>query len=350
MYFKLVPGEHMVPTFEFGMAIFVLSLFYILERRYARSQEDLETYSKELEDKTAKLAEYGQLLEEKVAERTSELKDKNIQLEKTLKQLRETQSQLFQSKKMAALGNLVAGVAHEINNPTGAVNSAVDVSSRCIQQIDHTLEKKDSYRKIKQDNAFSKNFKILIENNNLIKMAVKKISDIVKSLKNFARLDEAEFQEADIHEGIENTLLLVQHELKNKVTVIKEYGDIPKIDCYPNQLNQVFMNLFVNATQAIPKKGELKIRTYIVKPTLFIEISDTGKGIPEGNLEKIFDPGFTTKGVGVGTGLGLSIVYNIIQKHKGNISVQSKLGKGTTFTIELPIQSAKSGDGNRETG
>jgi signal transduction histidine kinase len=338
MYLKIVPGENEVNTFQFGMAVFVLSLFYILERRYAKNQEDLELYSKELEDKTNKLEEYGRTLEQKVSERTQELKNKNDQLENTLKKLQETQFQLVQSEKMASLGNLVAGVAHEINNPTGAVNSAADTSKRLIRQLDSLLENDKELAKIMQEDKFQKKYNMLKENNYLIQMAGKKIAEIVKSLKNFARLDEADQQDADIHEGIENTLLLVQHELKNRIVVHKEYGEIPKIWCYPNQLNQVFMNLFVNAAHAMPDKGELTIKTSKQDHHITIEISDTGSGIPEKNLERVFDPGFTTKGVGVGTGLGLSIVYNIIKKHKGDITVSSEPGKGTTFTIKLPMQ------------
>jgi signal transduction histidine kinase len=319
------------------MAIFVLSLFYILERRYAKSQEDLQIYSRELEEKTNKLEEYGRTLEEKVSERTRELKGKNKQLENTLKKLRETQAQLLQSKKMASLGNLVAGVAHEINNPTGAVNSAADTSARLLRQLDQMLNKHEEQSSLTENQAFRRKYEMLKENNNLIQMAGQKITGIVKSLKNFARLDEADQQDADIHEGIENTLLLVHHELKSRISVVREFGNLPKIRCYPNQLNQVFMNLFVNAAQAMPDRGELKIKTFQQNDNAIIEISDSGSGIPEEHLEKIFDPGFTTKGVGVGTGLGLSIVYNIIQKHKGEISVDSTIGKGTTFTIKLPM-------------
>jgi len=157
-------------------------------------------------------------------------------------------------------------------------------------------------------------------------------------LKNFARLDEAEFQKADIHDGIDSTLTLVQHELKNKIEVVKEYGNIPRIFCYPNQLNQMFMNLFVNAAKAIEDNGTIKIETFADDTNVYVKISDTGKGIPPENLAKLFDPGFTTKSSRVGMDLGLSISYNIIQKHKGDITVESELGKGTEFTIILPIE------------
>jgi signal transduction histidine kinase len=158
-----------------------------------------------------------------------------------------------------------------------------------------------------------------------------------QSLRKFSRLDEAEIQKADIHEGIDSTLTLVHHELKNKVDVIKEYGDIPPINCYPNQLNQVFMNLIVNAAHAIEGKGHIRIKTFVDRKNLTIEISDTGKGIPPEDLKRIFDPGFTTKGVGVGTGLGLAISYRIVKDHNGKLEVESEVGKGTKLRVVLPI-------------
>ena len=160
---------------------------------------------------------------------------------------------------------------------------------------------------------------------------------IVRSLRKFARLDEAELDEVDIHEGLDNTLILVQHELKNRVDVLKDYGKLPLIKCYPNQVNQVFMNLLVNASHAIEGQGKIFIRTHHNNASVMVEIRDTGKGISQEDLPRIFDPGFTTKGFGVGTGLGLSIVYQIMKDHKGKIEVESELGQCTTFRIILPI-------------
>jgi len=159
---------------------------------------------------------------------------------------------------------------------------------------------------------------------------------VVGSLKNFARVDEAEFKKADLHEGIESTLTIVQYQLKNRIRVEKQYGNIPLVDCHPNRLNQVFMNLLVNAAQAIQGEGTITITTARKGDSVRISISDTGAGIPAENLSKVFDPGFTTKGVGVGTGLGLSICYKIIEEHQGKIDVESG-DKGTTFTITLPL-------------
>jgi two-component system NtrC family sensor kinase len=165
-----------------------------------------------------------------------------------------------------------------------------------------------------------------------------RVKDIVSGLRNFARLDEAEVKEADINEGIESTLKVIWNAIKYKAEVVKELGDIPHLLCYPAQLNQVFMNLLTNAAQAMDERGEINIRTYVAHKNIFIEIKDTGKGIRPEHLDKLFDPFFTTKPVGTGTGLGLAISHGIIEKHKGKISVQSEVGKGTTFTISLPIE------------
>ncbi|MCP4633419.1 MAG: hypothetical protein GY855_10880 [candidate division Zixibacteria bacterium] len=172
--------------------------------------------------------------------------------------------------------------------------------------------------------------------------------NIVRRLRSFARLDEAEIKEADIHDGIEDTLTLIHHDIKHRLTVEKDYGDIPLISCYPGRLNQVFLNLFVNANQAIEDKGLIKIMTWMENEKVFITISDDGKGIPENEVSRIFDPGFTTKGVGVGTGLGLSICYQIIQDHRGEIKVESEIGKGTKFTIVLPTDLDEGSTNNRQ--
>jgi signal transduction histidine kinase len=168
-------------------------------------------------------------------------------------------------------------------------------------------------------------------------IACSRIVDIVRSLRNFARLDEAEQKVADLHEGLDSTLTLVHHELKNRIGVVKQYGDIPAIHCHPNKINQVFMNLLVNAAQSISGEGVITIRTFREGDIVNVQFSDTGAGIRPDHLSRIFDPGFTTKGVGVGTGLGLSIVFQIIHDHGGSIDVESEVGKGSTFTLRLPI-------------
>lgn len=262
----------------------------------------------------------------------------NRELEGAMRQLREAQQQLVMKEKMASLGNLVAGVAHEINNPIGAVHCAAEVSAHAADMIDRALADIHSAEDVESNMNLQKAVRSLKENTAVAVTGSERVAAIVKILRNFAHLDEAEFQHADIHEGLDSTLTLVNHLFRNRIEVVKEYGCIPDINCYPNQLNQVFMNLFVNASQAIREKGTVRIRTFGDEKNVYIKITDTGEGIPQEKLGKIFDPGFTTRGVGVGTGLGLSISYNIIQKHGGTISVESEVAGGSEFTLSLPIE------------
>ncbi|MCG8604106.1 ATP-binding protein [bacterium] len=329
--FELFPFWHGLS--HWGTLLFVLTLGYILERRFTENHSRLQRYSKELEAKSDQLQDYSQTLEEKVQQRTADLNDKNVQLEQTLTELRDTQEQLFMKEKMASLGNLVAGVAHEVNNPIGAIHSAADTTGRGIAKI-KSLAESDG---LSQKSGFQKTLKLLEENSGVINMATQRVSNIVKSLKNFARLDEADYQDSDIHVGLDSTLTLIRHELKGRIQVEKYYGEIPQLKCYPNQLNQVFMNVLMNAVHAIQDRGTITITTTYEDNKIKIQIADSGEGMSVERMEKIFDPGFTTKDAGVGTGLGLSISYNIIQKHNGNIEVESEVGKGTRFTIVMPI-------------
>jgi signal transduction histidine kinase len=174
--------------------------------------------------------------------------------------------------------------------------------------------------------------------NSINETATERIVNIVNSLRKFARLDQAEKDSFDIHEGLDNTLVLVEHELKNRIEVIKDYGALPEIDCFPNQVNQVFMNILVNAAQAIEGQGTIRVATRRQADRVIVEIADSGVGMNADVRSRIFDPGFTTKGAGVGTGLGLSIVHQIVEDHGGEISVDSEPGRGTTFTVRLPIE------------
>jgi two-component system NtrC family sensor kinase len=183
-------------------------------------------------------------------------------------------------------------------------------------------------------------FDVISEAEQVINHGTERVIDIVTRLRSFARLDEAELKSVDIHSGIEDTLVLIHNEIKHHITVVKQYGDVPPVSCYPSQLNQVFLNLLINASQAIrghKDKGTITIETERRGQRAIIRISDDGQGIPEENLRKIFDPGFTTKGVGIGTGLGLSICYQIIQNHHGDIKVDSTPGEGSTFTVDIPL-------------
>jgi len=277
-------------------------------------------------------------LEHTVRQRTMELEEKNRQLSAALITLKDSQSQLAHSEKMAALGDLAAGVAHEINTPVGALNSTADTSRRSLEKIIDSLKKSKDMNEIQSDNKFSAALNILKSNNQIKTQASERIIKIVKSLEDFARLDMKEFLEADINEGIKSTLSLLDHKFINRISVVRDFEEIPKILCYPNQLNQVFMNIITNASESITDKGIITIKTSRINDSIVVQISDNGFGIEEKNLEKIFNPGFTTKGVGVGTGLGLSISYRIIQDHKGNIEVRSEVGGGTDFILTLPIK------------
>jgi len=250
-------------------------------------------------------------------------------LTKALKELKETQLQLINSEKMASLGQLVAGVAHEINTPIASIKSNNEITKKLIKQI----ENKDLEE-------------LLQETNEIDSKAIERINRLVMSLRKFVRLDEAELQEADINKEIDLTLDLIRHETKNGIEIIKNYGNLPPIKCYPNMLNQVFMNILVNATHAIKgnnngnikdnKEGKITIDTSFKKHNLIVKIKDNGCGIKE--PQKIFDAGYTTKGVGVGTGLGLAISQKIIEKHKGKINVKTKINKGSEFCITIPSE------------
>lgn len=241
------------------------------------------------------------------------------ELKRTLKELNDTQLQLINSEKMASLGQLIAGVAHEINTPMAAIKSNNEIFTKLIKKI-----------------SDEKLLTLLNDINSTDKEAIQRINQIVVSLKKFVRLDEAELQEADINKELDLTLDLIRHETKHRITVVKHYGDIPMIKCYPNMLNQVFMNILVNACQSIEKEGTITITTYYANKFLKISIKDTGKGIEDVN--KIFMAGYTTKGVGVGTGLGLAISSKIIAKHNGKIDVKSELNVGSEFIITIPSE------------
>uniref|UniRef100_A0A7C4MSI4 histidine kinase n=1 Tax=Desulfatirhabdium butyrativorans TaxID=340467 RepID=A0A7C4MSI4_9BACT len=288
-------------------------------------------------------------------ERTlSELHSKNEALENTLSRLKETQAQMIQSEKMASIGQLAAGIAHEINNPVGFVSSNLNTLDGYIEDLKAVIAE---YRSVLGqaascgvplegiDRALAKETEvgvdfILEDLPNLVRESregLDRIRKIVIDLKDFAHPGEDTLKLADLNQNIDSTLNIVWNEIKYKAVVHKEYGDIPQVNCYPQQLNQVFMNLLVNAAQAITDKGEIRIATRTEGDSVIVTISDTGCGIPAENIHRIFDPFFTTKEVGKGTGLGLHVAYNVIRKHNGTIAVESAPGKGTTFIVRLPV-------------
>jgi len=248
------------------------------------------------------------------------------------------EQQLVQSEKMASLGQLVAGVAHEINTPMGSIHANIGTAQSAIELLERALAREEIAKIIAADLKLKRALAILKESCEINRMASDRIVGIIGSLRNFARLDEAERKTVDLNEGLESTLTLLRHQIKRGVEVVRQYGPELRADCYPNQLNQVFMNVLQNAIQSMDGKGTLTITSEQVGDEAVIRIRDTGKGIPAEYLPRVFDPGFTTKGVGVGTGLGLSIAYQIMDKHAGTIECQSEVGAGTTFTIRLPIK------------
>lgn len=302
------------------------------------------------------IKEQNILLEVKVEERTSELNQSNKDLNNALDDLKNAQTKLVDAEKMASLGQLTAGIAHEINNPINFVSSNIRPLRRDIDDIIDLVNKVEEIIKTKSlEGEFEelKKFKKEIDYDYLISeidVLLKGMSDgasrtveIVKGLKSFSRLDESDLKFANVNEGLDSTIIILNSTFKGKVTVVKKFEDIPEIECYAGKLNQVFMNIINNAAQAVmtshenDNDGEVVIRTYREGDFVKISISDNGMGMTDEVKQKIFEPFFTTKKAGEGTGLGLSIVFSIIELHKGTIEVNSELGKGTEFLISLPI-------------
>lgn len=236
--------------------------------------------------------------------------------------------------RLATLGMLVAGLAHEINTPLGALNSNHDLLRRALGKLQDILaDEVVEPHELDEVRRIVRAVDGILHVNDL---AVERMGSLVRSLRNFGRLDRAEVDRVDLHEGIDSTLEILTHELRG-VDVVREYGALPAIECWPQQLNQVFMNLLLNARQATPDGGTITVRTTADAPGVAIRIEDTGAGIRAENLGRIFDPGFTTKAGRVGMGLGLLISRQIVERHGGRISVESEPGKGTAFTVRLPL-------------
>jgi signal transduction histidine kinase len=289
-----------------------------------------------------------QLEEKKLAEEALQREKAEQQI--LIDRLEEAHNQLLQSEKMASIGQLAAGVAHEINNPIGYVNSNLGVLQTYVQGMLRLIagyerfegelrtESRSAVDAIRQDIDLSYLRNDICDLLSESLGGLQRVKRIVQDLKDFSHIGDTEVQWANLEEGLESTLNVVWNELKYKAEVVRDYGKLPEVECIPSQLNQVFMNLLVNAGQAILERGIITLRTRQVGENVQIEISDTGPGIPPEIINRIFDPFFTTKPVGSGTGLGLSITHSILRKHHGQIDVSSEPGKGTTFRITLPIQ------------
>ncbi len=272
----------------------------------------------------------------------SELRDNIKKLEEANAEIRETQAKLVHTAKMASLGQLVAGVAHELNNPISFIYSNMthlrEYGQKLIEIVRAAGTSDQQAEKLKEKYEFDYIVQDMPKLIQSCEDGARRTRDIVVGLRSFSRLEEAKLKEVDIHEGIESTLSLLSGEFKSRISVNKNFGNIPRIMCYPSQLNQVFMNILTNASQAIADQGEISITTR-AKDSEHIEISirDTGEGMSEETIEKLYDPFFTTKDVSRGTGLGMSITYGIIKKHNGDIQIKSKLGRGSEFIITLPV-------------
>ncbi len=350
---------------QIGASIEALLLSFALGDKiniYRKEKEESQTRELIISQENERLIrEQNIVLEQKVNERTLELTESNESLQMTLTHLKDAQSQLVEAEKMASLGQLTAGVAHEINNPINFVTSNVAPLKRDIKMVWGTLDEVERIafaeglsqaEKQEQIQAYKEELDIdyLKEEVDFLLKGMhdgaSRTAEIVKSLRIFSRVDEDTLKYADINEGLESTLIILGSIIKEGVDVQKVYGDIPEIECYAGKLNQVFLNILTNAIYAIDKKfergngGLLKIETGICEDSnfIFILISDNGIGIPKGIREKIFEPFFTTKDVGEGTGLGMSIAYNTIAKHEGKIIVESEEGEGTIFKLIIPIK------------
>ncbi|MDY6903251.1 MAG: ATP-binding protein [Thermodesulfobacteriota bacterium] len=340
-----------------SLAVFVLRYGTLVHALKARL---VESNRLQAEVKNANISLNREIDRRKAVE--SQLQENNEQLEDRIKErtseIEQMQGQLVMQEKMAAVGQLAAGVAHEINNPVGFVNSNLTTLSDYLSDMSHLIteyERLAAYleettqlpeaimaqiqhleeikRKVDIDFILEDLSDLLTES----REGLDRVKNIVLDLKDFAHPGESRKIYADINKGLDSTLNVAWNELKYKVQVIKDYGELPWISCHADQLNQVFMNLLVNAAQSIETKGEITITTRGDDDWVTITIKDTGAGIPKENLPRLFDPFFTTKAVGQGTGLGLNMAYNIIRNHDGEIHVESVVGKGTTFTIHLPV-------------
>ncbi len=322
----------------------LLFLIALIGYRLRNSYRELNVVNKQL-------TVANETLEDRVVQRTKELSN-------AYNELKQSQAQLIQSEKMASLGQMVAGVAHEINTPLAYCHSNIDLVKEQLPEIIGLFKEfanfpslldaptaeqqnlkegivtiQDAILTFEREGSFDE-INLLLEGS---LSGLDQISDMVKSLKDFSRLDQHKVENFDLNRGLDSVLVIANNVLKNKVEVIKEYGQLPKISYSPSQLNQVFLNLIVNASQAIENSGIIRLRTLADHHFVNVIVEDNGKGIPEDILPRIFDPFFTTKEIGKGTGLGLSIAYKIVQQHGGKITVHSEVNKGTQFTVSIPI-------------
>ncbi|MEZ5056353.1 MAG: ATP-binding protein [Saprospiraceae bacterium] len=362
-----------LPSTVLGMTIGLqMELFYVLGAIFwasslsARiSQMNKDATIEEIENQRLKriqeqellslLEEQNKSLEENVAERTQNLKEKNEELEASILQLKEAQSQLIDKEKMASLGQLTAGVAHEINNPINFISNGISNLKLNYQDLVNALKgylaldtkssDANDLQSVKEKNKALEISEIIEENKILFKSinnGVERTRKIVNSLSTFSNETGESFLPTDLHACLDSTLEILKNKLKNQIEIQKDYQEIPKVECQESRINQVFLNIINNAAQAIEGNGTISIKTWKENENVHISIQDSGAGMDAKTQKKVFDPFFTTKDIGVGTGLGLSISYKIIEQHNGAINFESAVGKGTTFFIKLPISQKQS--------
>jgi len=279
-----------------------------------------------------------------------ELTRKNLRLNEALAALKRSQAKVLHQEKMASIGQLAAGVAHEIDNPIGFIHSNLSTLGKYLSRIDRFLAVQsgciaagappEQVGFVRQQQASLKIDYIVKDLEDLVRESLEgaeRVRSIVADLKSFSRVDENEYRQADLNECLRSAINIAWNEIKHKATLKKELGEIPRTRCYPQQMNQVFMNLLVNAAHAIEPQGVITVRSWEEDGSVCVSVADTGQGIPEENLNRIFEPFFTTKEAGKGTGLGLSIAFDIVKKHNGEITVRSEPGKGTVFTVRIPV-------------
>lgn len=349
-----------------------ISLFILAWRHLGRAQQVIDNSKQQLEDQLVTITDANQQLEQemtvrrqaesdlailnaelelRIGERTRHLSQKQQELETAYTELKSRQAMIMHLDKMANIGLLAAGVAHDINNPVGYI-------ANNLEELQIYLERMQNYIQHQQEQLQTNGNQAAISQLNELRSqleidyiyddfgtliaesqdGIQRVCNIVKNLRNFSRVDDMDLRVADLHECLEGAIRITNHELRYKAVLKRNYGQIPPVFCRPQQLNQVFMNLLINAVHAIEKQGEIEISTSNDAENVYVEISDNGCGIPKELQTRIFEPFFTTKDSSTGTGLGLSIVVEIIQLHNGSIRVSSSPGKGTRFTITLPIK------------
>lgn len=258
--------------------------------------------------------------------------------------LEQANAQLLQSEKLAAIGQLAAGVAHEINNPVGYVYSNLQTLSGYVENLMAIIDGVETLGSVEELRQLKRNLEYDYIRKDVVALlaesreGIERVKTIITALKDFSHIEEEEFRPADVHQGLDTTLNVVNNELKYKAVVCKEYGSLPEVECIPSQINQVIMNLLVNAAHAIEDFGRITLRTGHEDDWGWLEVEDSGKGIEPHVLNRIYEPFFTTKPVGKGTGLGLSLSFSIVEKHNGRIEVVSQVGQGSRFRVWLPLK------------